>query len=71
MDSMVFVGTKIDKTARVEITTFIREVFKAGKEFDMTGKTVRHALDLFTKSVEPKNITLSNCNFTGSGVKKT
>lgn len=69
MENMIFIGTKIDKASREEMTEFIKEIFQSGQLTEMSGKTIRHALSMFHQTVTPQNLTVENCNFTNNPEK--
>lgn len=69
METMIYIGTKIDKASREEMSGFIKEIFTAGQCTKMSGKTIRHALSMFHQTVTPQNLTMENCNFTNNPEK--
>jgi len=64
----IHVGNIINTATRKELTEFVRDVFKAGKETEQSGKTIRHALSMFSECQEIKSVSFEGCNFT-NGVK--
>jgi hypothetical protein len=60
----IHIGTEVNEATRKELTLFIADVFSKGNETRMSGKTIRFALGMFTEVFTPKNISISNCQFT-------
>lgn len=62
MESAIHIGAKIDKDSYQNLAEFVERTFKAGRENGMDQSTISTALQLFSKTFQPKNICISNCS---------
>jgi len=63
---MMHIGNIINTATRKELTEYVKDVFAAGERTGQSGKTIRHALSMFSECQEVKNATVSNCTFTAA-----
>ena len=68
-ESFIHVGNIVNAATRKELTEYVKAVFKAGKETEQSGATIRHALSMFSECQGVKNISITDCNFTDGGSK--
>lgn len=64
MESLIYIGAKVDKETAKNLGGFVASVFKSGKDNGMDQSTIVVALGLASKIVTPSGVNMSDCNFT-------
>lgn len=71
MNSVMQIGAKVDKEDVNNLAEGIERVFKSAFDNHMEQDTVVQALDIFARTFEVKNVTVTNSTFMGEDNRVT
>ena len=65
MNSVMQIGAKVDKEDVNNLAEGIERIFNSGFENHMDQNTIIQALNIFSRTFEVKNVTVTNSKFVG------